>query len=155
MSTASQSRGCPCTLLGRTTLGRRHESAPRRDDADRPHVSAPRWQTGRVEAEEPDLIRYFFAFDLAGHRPERHRGQLQLDGGTAAYRLLGRGVGVTGYDEADCLHLLADALDGDLPPLLRADRNPIIEEQLASEAGNVAWRGIWFPRLNMSGPTIG
>lgn len=59
-----------------------------------------------METETPDLVRYWFEFDLAGHEPEREPGRIQLDDGTAAYRLLGRGAGVTGYDEDDCLDLL-------------------------------------------------
>ena len=108
-----------------------------------------------MEIDEPDLVRYWFQFDLTGHEPEREPGHVSLDGGTVAYRLLARGVGVTGYDEADCLRLVRDELGGELPPVVRSERNPAIEERLAREVGNVAWRGVWFPRLNMSGPTIG
>jgi hypothetical protein len=63
-----------------------------------------------VDAEEPSLVRYWFDFDLAGHAQLGTPGSIQIDGGTAAYRLLGRGAGVTGYDEADCLRLLRGAL---------------------------------------------
>jgi hypothetical protein len=107
-----------------------------------------------VETDEPDLVRYWFEFDLTDHEPERAPGRIQLDGDTAAYRLLWRGAGVTGFDQADCLRLLSDVLGNELPPALRADRNPTIDDRLAREVGTVAWRGIWFPRLNMSGPTI-
>ena len=108
-----------------------------------------------MEACEPDLVRYRFEFDLTGHCPEVAGARIHLDGGTAAYRLLGRGAGVTGYGEADCLRVLSDALGEELPPVVRAERNPTIDERLAREIGNVAWRGVWFPRLNMTGPTIG
>lgn len=108
-----------------------------------------------METDEPNLARYWFEFDLTGHVPGREPGRIQLDGGTVTYRLLGRGAGVTGYDEADCLGLLSDALSDELPPILRAERSPTIDDRLAREVGNVAWRGVRFPRLNMSGPTIG
>jgi len=97
-----------------------------------------------VEIDEPDLVRYWFEFDLTGHAPEKVPGRIQLDGGTAAYRLLGRGAGVTGYNEADCLNLLADALGDVLPVVVRVERNPTIDDRLAREVGNVAWRGSGF-----------
>jgi len=106
-----------------------------------------------VETDASGLVRFWFEFDLRGHEPEREPGRVQVDGGTAAYRLLGRGAGVTGYDESDCLRLLHDALGDELPPLLRVERNPTIDDRLAREIGNVTWRGIWLPRLNMGGPT--
>jgi hypothetical protein len=107
-----------------------------------------------MEIEEPDLVRYWFEFELTSHEPAREPTHVSLDGGTAAYRLLGRGAGVTGFDEADCLRLLTDALGADLPHVARSIRNPTIGDRLAREIGNVAWRGIWFPRLNMGGPVI-
>jgi hypothetical protein len=97
---------------------------------------------------------YWFEFDLTGHELQREPGRVRLDGGTPAYRLLGRGAGVTGYDEADCLRLLTDALGDDLSPVARSERNPTIDDRLATEIGNVAWRGVWFPRLNLGGPVI-
>jgi hypothetical protein len=109
----------------------------------------------RMETDTPDLVRYWFEFDLASDLPEREPGHIQLDGGAVAYRLLSRGAGVTGYDEADCLYLLQDVLGNDLPPRLRSERNPSIDDRLAQEVGNVAWRGVWFPPMNISGPVIG
>jgi hypothetical protein len=29
--------------------------------------------------------------------------------------------------------------------LLRYERNPSIDDRIAPEVGNVAWRGVWFP----------
>jgi hypothetical protein len=52
-----------------------------------------------VEMDTPGLVRYWFEFDLAGQRPVTPPGLISLDGGTLAYRVLGRGVGVTGYDK--------------------------------------------------------
>lgn len=108
-----------------------------------------------MDIEEPGLIRYWFEFDLTNHGPESEPGSVSLDGGTAAYRLLGRGAGVTGYDEADCLRVLADALGDALPALARSERNPKIDDRLSRQIGNVAWRGVWFPPLNIRGPVIG
>ncbi len=106
-----------------------------------------------METDEPGLVRYWFEFDLTGHEPERRAEEIRLDGGTTAYRMLGRGAGVTGYDQADCLGLLRDALHSELPPVLLAQRNPVISEHQAREIGNAAWRGIWFPPMNLGGPT--
>ena len=113
------------------------------------------WETSAVEIEEPGLIRYWFEFDLTGHTPDTASARVSLDGGTATYRLLGLGAGVTGYNETDCLQLLARALGDDLPPVAHSERNPTIGDDLARQMGNVAWRGVWFPRLNMGGPTTG
>ena len=100
-------------------------------------------------------MRYWFEFDLTGHAPAVEPGTLHLDGGSAAWRLLGRGAGVTGYDQADCLRLLEDQLGSPLPELARVLRRPVIGPELARQVGNPAWRGIWFPYLNRAGPVIG
>lgn len=53
--------------------------------------------------------------------------------------LLGRGAGVTGYDEDDCLRLLARALaelGGDeLPPVVTVVREPAVAEARARQSG--------------------
>jgi hypothetical protein len=67
------------------------------------------------------LVRCWF--DLSEHEPEARPSFILLDGGTAAYRLLGRGAGVTGYDEGDCLELLRSALSEDLPPVISTVRD--------------------------------
>jgi hypothetical protein len=109
-----------------------------------------------METEEPGLVRYWFEFDLAEHQPPLlDSGQVRLDGGDSAYRLLGRGVGVTGYDEEDCLRQLAAALGDALPPTASVERNPVVNGAFAVATGNPAWRGVWFPPLNLSGPTVG
>jgi hypothetical protein len=96
-----------------------------------------------MDIEEPGLVRYWFELHLAGHAPLIEPGRIQLDGGTATFRLLGRGAGVTGYDEADCLGLLRGVLGADLPPVLRAEHNPTIDDGPAKEVANPAWRGVW------------
>jgi hypothetical protein len=106
-----------------------------------------------MQTDEPDLVRYWFEFHFADGAVQPADG-ITLDGGTAAQRLLGLGAGVTGYDEADCLRMLNDALGEELPPLVVSTRAPTISVELARESGNVSWRGVWFPPLNRGGPTI-
>jgi hypothetical protein len=90
-------------------------------------------------------------FDLERNVPETSSSGINLDGGSRRYRILGRGIGVTGYDEADCLALIRELLDGDdLPPILRLDRDVNVDAlTIANEAGVPVWRGVWFPRLNL------
>jgi hypothetical protein len=110
-----------------------------------------------MEPDAPDLLRYWFEFDLTGHYPPPSPpGEIRLDGDTPTYRLLWRGVGVTGYDEHDCLRLVGEVLGEPLPPVLRTVRDPVIDERIAIEVGNPAWRGVWFPgRINLAGPVVG
>ncbi|WP_155370886.1 hypothetical protein [Catellatospora vulcania] len=109
-----------------------------------------------MEIDNPDLTRYWFVFDLTDHRPPPlGPGEVRLDGGTRLYRILERGAGVTGYDEQDCLRLLEDCAGEPLPPLRRALRNPPIAPNWRGPLGNPAWRGVWYPVANMSGPVIG
>ncbi|GIG00441.1 hypothetical protein [Catellatospora citrea] len=110
-----------------------------------------------MEIDNPDLVRYWFVFDLADHRPPPlEPGEVRVDGGTRLYRILERGAGVTGYDEQDCLRLLEDAAGEPLPPLeLPALRNPPIDPNWHGPLGNPAWRGVWYPVVNTSGPVIG
>lgn len=110
-----------------------------------------------MEIHEPGLLRFWFEFDLAGHAPVMEPGQILLDG---TYRLLGRGAGVTGYDELDCLAVLERAVGHRLPPLSRVLRQPDLTQPPPGSIepqyiGNPVWRGVWFPPLNRSGPTIG
>lgn len=107
-----------------------------------------------MDVDAPGLVRYWFEFDLADHTPPPADG-VRLDGGDATYRLLARGAGVTGYDEADCLRLIERQLGQPLPPVAVTVREPSIEPDDARQVGNVAWRGIWFPPLNLSGPVVG
>lgn len=106
-----------------------------------------------VDTGAPELVRYWFEFDLADHAPPPEG--VRLDGGDATYRLLGRGAGVTGYDETDCLSLIERQLGQQPPPLTASVRNPSIPADQARQIGNAAWRGIWFPPLNLSGPVVG
>jgi hypothetical protein len=67
------------------------------------------------------------------------------------------GVGVTGYDEADCLGLIEEHLDGEpVPPVSSRVRNVDIESlELPARVGVPAWRGIWYPALNIGEPVVG
>lgn len=111
----------------------------------------------RVEPDAPGLLRFWFEFDLTGHEPPpTPPDRIGLDGDTPTYRMLSRGVGVTGYDEHDCLRLVTDILGEPLPPVLRTVREPVIDDHIATEVGNPAWRGVWFPgRINLAGPVVG
>jgi hypothetical protein len=108
----------------------------------------------RGRRDRAGLDPIWFDFDLTGHEPSpASPGTISLDGGTPTYRLLGRGAGAPGYDEADCLNLIQQQLGEDLPPVARSERQPLISDDLARQIGNPAWRGIWFPILNLSGPS--
>jgi hypothetical protein len=49
------------------------------------------------DSAAPDLVRYWFEFDLSQHLPEPvPPGKVRLDGEPPMYRLLARGTGVTG-----------------------------------------------------------
>ena len=77
-----------------------------------------------MSESDPDLVRYWFEFDLRAIAPECLGGVVYLDGGSIAYHFCERGVGVTGYHENDCLGLLASVIDPDpVPPLLSATRD--------------------------------
>lgn len=106
-----------------------------------------------MQSDAAGLVRYWFEFQFDDYSALPGAG-ITLDGESGARRLLGRGAGVTGYDEADCLRMLADVLGEELPPVLVSARNPTIDADLATTSGNVSWRGIWFPPLNLGGPTI-
>jgi hypothetical protein len=107
-----------------------------------------------TETERSDLLRLWVEFDLAGHEPEP--GQRMLDGGDALWRALSQGVGVTGYDEADCLALVESWARNPLPPVKIMTRNPNPDALPMSSGGAVmVWRGVWFPSGNMGrGPVI-
>ena len=105
------------------------------------------------------LTRFWFEFDLEGHRPQAPApGSANLDEGSVQYQWLSFGAGVTAYDEEDALTLLLELVGADVPPRIRtakdlyADRAALgIPDFLV--VGNAAWRGVWFPSDNLRGPT--
>ncbi|WP_155374466.1 hypothetical protein [Catellatospora vulcania] len=109
-----------------------------------------------MEIDNPDLVRYWFVFDLTEHRPPPWpAGRIVLNCAPTLYGLLYQGAGVTGYDQRDCLRLLEAQAGEPLPPVERALRNPPIEPAWRGHLGNPAWRGVWFPRVESNGPVIG
>lgn len=63
-------------------------------------------------------------------------------------------AGVTGYDEHDCLAMVADLLtDGvDLPPVRRITPDIVVDETLPVNIralGVPVWPGVWYPPVNL------
>ena len=74
------------------------------------------------------------------------------------WRFFAGGVGVTGYDEADCLQLIADTYQLPVPPItVRVPDVTIamLEERSRPAASAVmafavmVWRGVWYPSPNV------
>lgn len=92
----------------------------------------------------PTVRRYWIEFDL-DHNPFR-------------WPQLSPGIGVTGFDERDCLSMAADLLpdDAELPPV----RHITVDISLAEKPpvnppglGVPVWRGVWYPPSNLrTGP---
>jgi hypothetical protein len=109
------------------------------------------------EAEARGLVRYWFEFGLDGLRPEPRNG-ISVDDGSLAYRFCSGGIGVSGYDEGDCLELVrAQIPDEPLPPVLRSVRNADVAALRLDMrfVAITAWRGIWYPPINRAGPVVG
>ena len=114
-----------------------------------------------MSGDDPDLVRYWFEFDLTGLEPPSYSpGTVSLDGGTLAHRFCWKGVGITGFDEADCLTLLADVLAPEaVPPVRTSTRNVDVssldlEPRWVGTAIVPVWRGVWFPPQNAGGPVL-
>jgi hypothetical protein len=113
----------------------------------------------RDDPDRPDLRRLGLEFDVSDHEPEPlPPGHIQLDGGDLVWRAFGRGVGVTGYDEADCLQLVTDAYQLPVPPITVRIADVTIgtlEERSRPAAAAVrllsvmVWRGVWYPSPNL------
>ena len=105
-----------------------------------------------------DLVRFWFEFDLDGHRPPQAApGTTALGGGAPQYRWLSFGAGVTGRSEADALAILETLVDATLPPVRRSIVDVVVDRARlgipdALPIGNPAWRGVWFPAQNLRGP---
>jgi hypothetical protein len=111
---------------------------------------------GETTDEPADLRRYWFEFEVEPEPPPP-AGRIRLDhlpDATRAQRFLQRGVGVTGYDEADCLELICRLLEGEpLPPIARVLPDVDVSTlPVVAGFGMTVWRGIWHPPLNRSGP---
>ena len=117
--------------------------------------------SAEVADDDADLVRYWFEFDLTGLEPAPPQpGTVSLDGDTPVYRLCWQGVGVTGFDEDDCLQLVARVLAPDALPPLRSSIRDVnvsdldLEPQWVGPPVMPVWRGVWFPRLSDFGPVL-
>lgn len=118
--------------------------------------------SGEVADDDADLVRYWFEFDLTGLEPPPPQpGKFFLhryDG--PVYSLCSQGVGVTGFDEDDCLQLVARVLAPDALPPLRSSIRDVnvsdldLEPQWVGPPVVPVWRGVWFPRLSDFGPVL-
>jgi hypothetical protein len=109
-----------------------------------------------VERETPDLARYWFEFDVDDLAMEPGPpGVIRLDGGNPVHHFCWLGVGVTGYDEADCTALIAARLaPHPVPPIRTVTKDIDLSTLPNLQIANPAWRGIWMPPLNRDGPVI-
>lgn len=86
--------------------------------------------------------RFWIEFDMPEHGP------FEVE--------LCQGVGVTGFDERDCLSMVADLVDGPLPPVRRITVDISLAEPLPVNPpglGVPVWRGVWYPPRNLrTGP---
>lgn len=103
------------------------------------------------------LIRFWFEFDLDGHRPPAPApGTTNIDGGTVQYRWLSWGAGVTARDEADALALLGDVVGAELPPRLKTIHDVAVDRAALGlpdflTVGDPSRRGVWLPADNLRG----
>lgn len=102
------------------------------------------------------LRRFWFVFDLEGHRPAdpAPSSGRTIDGGTVQYQWLSWGAGVAAHDEIDALALLEDVVGAELPPLLNTIQDVEVDpEALGLPAlvviGDPARRGVWLPPNNL------
>lgn len=98
------------------------------------------------------LRRFWLEFDLDGSWAEVPEEDRQL------WLTLAEGVGVTGYDLTDCLAILERTLGRKMPVVTAFRADPVVDPAtLASRGsrrgcGNPAWRGVWYPPLNLAAP---
>ncbi|MCP2293574.1 hypothetical protein ACFYT3_35180 [Nocardia amikacinitolerans] len=68
-------------------------------------------------------------------------------------------AGVTGFDEQDCLAMVADLIPSyeELPPVRRITVDISLAQKLPANLSNIGvpvWRGVWYPSVNLRiGPT--
>lgn len=90
----------------------------------------------------PTVRRFWFEFDLPS--PESQRDP--------AFACLSLGVGVTGFDVADCLWMIRDLLPTLSVPPIRAVTADVSLAKFAPRVlglGVPVWRGVWFPPDNL------
>lgn len=90
----------------------------------------------------PAVRRFWFEFDLPSwdSRPD------------PALATLYAGVGVTGFDEADCLTMIRDLMPAArLPPVRSVTQDVSLADFRPGPVGFgvPVWRGVWFPPLNL------
>lgn len=101
--------------------------------------------------DSPDLHRFWIEFDIptSEHPDPPTSGTISVDGGSRRYRMLSRGVGVTGYDLEDCLGMVREALKEGLPPITAVVTDPDLSgpewDSRLTGSGSPVWRSIWFP----------
>jgi hypothetical protein len=104
------------------------------------------------------LHRYWFTFefDLGDDPPPSKPGFITLDGSSRRKHLLGMGVGVTGFDQEDCLRLIQDQLipEDHMPAVATVDCDVDVasirdNHPVPSRFGIPSNRGIWYPPLNV------
>ncbi|WP_280254226.1 hypothetical protein [Nocardia abscessus] len=93
----------------------------------------------------PTVRRFWIEFELGSNR--------------LSWPRLSQGVGVTGFDERDCLSMVADLFpspDIELPPVRHITIDISLAEKLPlnpSHLGVPVWRGVWYPPSNLwTGP---
>jgi hypothetical protein len=106
---------------------------------------------------EGELVRLWVTFDLSAlSLDEADSSIIKVDGGPYWHRLLWRGVGVTGFDENDCLNLIAQAIAPHSLPPISSIESGVSVEKIGIDLARLAvpvWRGIWSPPMNVTGPT--
>jgi hypothetical protein len=90
----------------------------------------------------PTVRRFWFEFDLPSRESERE----------SAFACLSLGVGVTGFDAADCLWMIRDLLPTLSMPPVHAVTPDVSLAEFAPwmiGLGVPVWRGVWFPADNL------
>jgi hypothetical protein len=99
---------------------------------------------------EQGLRRFWFEFEVSP--PDVVPRSLDGPDHWKSIQRLRNGVGVTGYDEADCLGLIQANVMGrdELPPIRRVvpdvDVSTLDEGHVLGNLGVPVWRGIWYPK---------
>jgi hypothetical protein len=89
----------------------------------------------------PTVRRFWFEFDLTSPESQRE----------STFACLSLGVGVTGFDVADCLWMIRDLPTVSMPPIRTVTPDVSLVEFAARVPGLgvPVWRGVWFPPDNL------